>query len=119
MNTGRHYGLFSQMAGVRSYGTDMAPVVEPRGLPEDVGHYASNDNFLFILDEYDDDEGCCSKQIAERWVSGGSSKYSKDGKRVTNPDWHSHSWLTADEFEKSMEGLQNIEKARAMLASMR
>ena len=37
---------------------------------------------------------------------------------VSHPDWHSHTWLSADEFEKAIQDLGN-EKYRAALAAMR
>lgn len=103
INPGRHYGIFAKMADVRNdYG--ITPIAQPRGLPEDASYRANDDNRLYITKS--EGEGFCSPESAERWVKSGASKYvnSHDGKPawVTHPDWHSHSWLTAQELENSL-----------------
>lgn len=44
--------------------------------------------------------------------------YEAEKKYVSNPDWHTHSWLTADEFAVAIEGSGEPEY-EAILAAMR
>ena len=103
INTGRNYAMFALMANVRNYYSDgkLPVLVEPRGIPEDVGYIAKDDNQLYICE--DEGENYTTMERAEKWVESGSSKFidNQEGKPtwVTHPDWHSHSWLTTSEFE--------------------
>jgi hypothetical protein len=91
------------MAGVRG---DEEPIVERRGYPKDAGYAAASDNHLFIVDVEDTDHPeYCTRILADRWLASGTSQL-KEGNDcyVTHPDWHSHSWLTPDEFEEVLDG---------------
>lgn len=118
INPGRNYAVFERMAGVRG---DTA-MFEPRGLPENISHASQNDSRLYITnDGAGDDE--CSKENADRWIKSGCSKL-VDEKWVTNPDWHSHSWLTAQELESAVDAAQDkygqsAQEYRAIIAAMR
>ncbi len=83
INPGRNYAVFGFLAGVRREGP---AVVAPRGMPADAAYESKDDNDL--------------------WVARGSSKYikDKDGKNawVSHPGWHTHSWMTTNEFEKAV-----------------
>lgn len=116
INPGRNYGLFRLMAGVRSY-SSVGVLFEPKGLPEDLAYSANHDNFLYITD----DEKCscgesnsASSKSAKMWVEGGSSVYKKDreGKPtwVSNPDLHSHSWLSLAEYSQVLEAYKGVEQ---------
>lgn len=96
INPGRNYTLFGLLAGVRVEGIQLFPL---RGVPADMSYAAESDYWILISDECADSEGFCSKDRAASWVAHGS-RYSDDGSKVTNPDWHSHSWLTFDEFKR-------------------
>jgi len=91
------------MANVRNYYSDgkLPVLVEPRGIPDDVGYIAKDDNQLYISENEGDNY--TTMERAEKWVESGSSKFidNQEGKPiwVTHPDWHSHSWLTTSEFE--------------------
>jgi hypothetical protein len=102
INPGRNYAMFGILAKVRS---DTAFSFEPKGIPKNLAYSSASDSRLFIC-ESDDDRHCTPEQ-AERWVNNGSSKYIDDrhGKPtwVTHPDWHSHSWLTTDEYKQALE----------------
>jgi hypothetical protein len=110
INPGRHYSMFGFMAGVR---TDN-PHVEPRGVPDDLGYRAFEDWGIWVSDSQeeptnnDDGSYSYSRQHAEEHVSKGYCQYIKRGERdrsfVTNCDWHTSSWLTADEFELCIAG---------------
>ena len=115
INPGRNYDLFGKLAGVRRI--EVTPVVEPRGLPEDVAYAASSDAWLFVTDT-GSSEGCCSREQAEQWVGWGARYRNSEKEFVSNPDWHSHSWLTPNEFAIAIEGSGEPEY-EAILAAMR
>lgn len=104
LNPGRDYAMFAAMAGVRNYGDEpVEPVVEPRGFPEDASWRPKSDNTLWVSDTSPDDDSNCSREQAESWVASGSSRWvGDDQKRVSHPDWHSHSWLSREEFVRAM-----------------
>ena len=88
------------MAGVRGE-EGIVPVCEPKGLPKDI-----STAFLFHSGYRIDDElaahevdGYCSREDAEQRVQDGSADYIGEY-AVTNPDWHSVSWLDATELEE-------------------
>ncbi len=115
INPGRNYGVFADLAGVRnSYG--VTPATVPRGYPEDAAFATADDYWLNVTEV--EGEGCCSPKQAEVYVSYGS-RYSDETKNfVSNPDWHSHSWLTPDEYAKAIDGHAEPEY-RAILAALR
>ncbi len=115
INPGRSYFLFSKMAGVRNSG-EIEPVVPPRGFPADCAYVAERDNYLYVTDT--EGEGYCTAERAEHYIEYGSQWKDETKKFVTHPDWHTHSWLTPNEFEKAIEEATN-EEYRAILAAMR
>lgn len=123
INPGRDYGMFGLLAGVRS---GDKPVYEVRGVPEGLAYEAVDESRLYISADAPDEDGNCSPESAERWVNEGSSKYTDERKVfVTHPDWHSHSWLTPDEWEAVLAKCAQREWGEpdpeyyAMLAAMR
>lgn len=133
----RNYILFGVLAGVRY---PEAQLFEPKGMPEgNLGFATADDYWLSVAPEaypqWADNGGYTSIESAERWVKDGSSigEIGTDGRlsRVSGPDWHTHSWLTADELAKALDHYK-VEAAKqwtddadvppewqAMLASMR
>lgn len=102
INPGRNYAMFALMADVRNYGDDKLPVlVKRRGMPEDAGYTATDDIRIYISDV--PSSRYVSTETAKSWVKSGSSKFINDKEGnpmwVTDPDAHSHSWLTTSEFE--------------------
>jgi len=102
INPGRNYAMFALMADVRNYGDDKLPVlVKRRGMPDDAGYTATDDIRIYISDV--PSSRYVSKETAKSWVKSGSSKFINDKEGnpmwVTDPDAHSHSWLTTSEFE--------------------
>jgi hypothetical protein len=88
----RNYVMFGVLAGV---GYPEAQLFEPKGMPQGrLGWDTSDDDW-------------CSLEQAERWVAGGYSVGETDDngrlRRVSGPDWHSHSWLTTDELAKALD----------------
>lgn len=116
INPGRNYHLFAKLAGVRNY-DEITDFIQPRGIPEDAAYASATDNQLYVSDIEQD--GNCTRDRAEMWVASGCSKYTDDRKMfVTNPDWHSHSWLDVNEFGGAIEGTGRVEYS-VILEAMR
>lgn len=115
----RDYSLFAALSDTRNDG-DIEPIAEPRGLPATVSHWVASENTL-LVSESENEAGCTTRSRAEKWVEGGSAQWvGPDKARITHPDWHSHSWVDADEFEEAMLRAKcDSPVARATLASMR
>lgn len=99
----RDYWMFGLLAkGVRQ---EFPESFVERGLPSDLGFTALNDNRILITEDGQGDS-CTTLAKAELWAKGGCKiEYNNDGKAtwVTHPDWHSHSWLTTEEFKKALD----------------
>lgn len=93
----RNYAMFGFLAGVRSNDN---PLFAPRGW--DKNSSTKFEYCLYVEDGDPDGDGNCSSERAEHWVSRGDSERI-DEKWVTHPDWHTASWLTADELEKVVQ----------------
>jgi hypothetical protein len=110
INPGRNYAMFALMADVRNYG-ELTVLFEQRGMPNDAGYYATNDNQRYICE--DGGEEYVTAETAKRWVESGSSTYinNHEGKPtwVTDPDAHSHSWLNTSEFESVLNNYLELE----------
>lgn len=101
INPGRNYDLFTLLAGVR--GDAKEAVIPPRGIPSDLGCEARNDCFLFVSNDPKGDN-VVSRKEAENYHKAYGSAYKKDAKGkiiyVAHPDYHSHTWLTRDEYAR-------------------
>lgn len=98
INPGRNYEVFGHLAGVRS-GVD--PVVEPRGIPEDISWETAGDYWMYVNDERLEGKRTTTTEKALEWAKYGCKLVHKeDGtiQKVSHPDWHTHSWITTDEF---------------------
>ena len=93
----RDYGLF----GVLALHREGAPVVPPKGMPENPGWLAHGDYYLRIRKNGEEEKGgrTCSPEEAERWIRAGLSR--KVGDLLTHPDWHTPSWLDVCELEEA------------------
>lgn len=149
INPGRNYALFGFLAGVRHEGP---PVAEPRGYPGDAGYAAREDHWMWIAHGREPGENECSWEDAQRYaktygarLEGEYRPYSStiyqlgeapvtqtrgaefDGlpTMVAHPDWHTHSWVTADEWAEALRRYDVQYKDdrepeyRAMLAALR
>lgn len=120
INPGRYYSVFANLAGIRCYG-EKPPMLIPRGIPSDISWDASSDWWCLINDEYaNDDNDYVTTEQAERWSKYGSKIEERNGKpfRVQGPDWHTPSWVTADELEQAIPG-EGFYEYQAILAAMR
>jgi len=101
----RNYSLFSLLAGVRSDPREMQgfePVYEPRGLPAHISSTVSEACTYAIDDELAalEVDGYGSREDAQRWIANGNATYCDSTyERITDPDWHSVSWLVCDELQ--------------------
>lgn len=104
---GRNYIMFGVLAGVR---VERVKLFEPKGMPAGrIGYDTSEDYWLHVAPadhpEWADGDGWVTLETAEQWVEKGYSigETNKTGRleRVSGPDWHSHSWLTADELDRA------------------
>ncbi len=121
---GRHYGVFSSLADVRNYGGQITPVDAPRGVPSDIGYRTRDDYHYFVCETPSADGKEVTRELALRWVENGSSTWAGDF-HITDPDAHSGTWLTPDEYERAinftLEGkvIRDTEDYKAVLAAMR
>lgn len=113
---GRNYDWFAILADVRngygfagvSTGSGFDVIAEPKGLPEDL----SEEGLKFFcnpvahtpeLEDDEDEDGnyYVSPTSAKKWVDGYGCKFVEiAGKKyVTNPDYHSTSYLTLEDFD--------------------
>nr|DAU84887.1 MAG TPA: hypothetical protein [Caudoviricetes sp.] len=104
----RAYGMFARMAAVRSYNDSYKVQFKPRGLPKDIVSYSILRSFyLSVTDDKDLAEynpEYCHRTNAEEWVKVGISKWVGDKKFIiTNPDYHSASWLTTQELRQCFD----------------
>ena len=110
------YRLFAALAGVRSE-PGFAPMVLPRGIPNDLSQYVADRYFVPVLDSGRAAEWQIGEHVtpeeAQKLVEGGKSHWLTNettqpftpstGGHIAHPDWHSASWLTIDEVRQSLE----------------
>ena len=99
INPGRDYRMFTILAGVRGQSEYS---LEPKGKieRENMGYSSRSDAFLYITEDPTGD-GSCNRETAEKYVSYGCKII--DNNWVEYPDWHSHSWLSTEEFREALE----------------
>lgn len=128
IHMGRNYEMFGILAkGVRC---DMSNAFPTKGLPLDMGYEALADSRLYICNDGGKyGEGETTIELALKWEKNHGCKiqYSNDKpKWVDNPDWHSHIWLSLEEFRKAIgiyisnteTSIDYIIEFRAALAAM-
>ena len=112
----RDYGLFAALAGVRAT-KDFVPLERPRGLPLDVSQHVADRYFLPVLDvetasswaagEYCTPAEACTLVDSGRsqWIPSGMTipLFPSTHGYVSNPDWHSASWLAVHEVHRALE----------------
>jgi hypothetical protein len=94
-NPGRNYGIFAKIAGVRNY-DDILPVTPLKGYPENAAFWTREDYWTYI----GEGDNKCTQEDAERWVASGDSRWNARSNAVSNPDWHSHTWLNLEEYKQ-------------------
>lgn len=112
LHPGRNYGVFAGMAGVRGK-FDWS--FQPKGYPKDLGWWAASELFMHVVP---DEETPMNKQVcktqADKWVSYGYSTRDplqvNNPNVITNPDYHSASWLTTQEFALVIHNLNKADE---------
>lgn len=104
----RIYGMFARMAKVRDYYGDKCKVqFEPRGLPDDMDYQSTESFYPYVTDNevaVNWGEHYCLKKMAEKWVKEGYSEWvNENHTRITDPDFHSYSWLTTQELRQCFD----------------
>lgn len=117
----RDYRMFALLAGVRGDGC----IYKPRGIPKELSYKVFEEFHIYISNEYPEGEGNTSPELAAKWVKSGYSEYVSE-KYVTNPDWHTPSWLSVEEYENVLEARKRMDngwfinqKWYAILAAMK
>jgi hypothetical protein len=96
------FGFLSK--GVRSNFSDGLPA---KGLPEfhERGYHSRNDSVCYISDKESSDGESVTLETAMKWAEYGSKLYNNSNGQpqwVDHPDWHSHTWLTTEEYERAI-----------------
>lgn len=128
VNPSRNYELFSILSrGVRG---DNTRGFITRGLPKVLGYVSEHDNKIFVTDTPNPNDYTYSvtSNKAKEWNQRlGCVLDERDGEivYVSDPDFHSHSWLTTQELAKAFSIYKHKTKYsvgteyKALLASMR
>jgi hypothetical protein len=86
------------------------PSFNAKGIPSDISWRTVQDYTLCVT--HDDNEDGCTKTQAASWVAAGTCKVwnSINGEivMITNPDWHTPSWLNIQEMKIVAERMRII-----------
>lgn len=126
-NPGRNYLMFGVLSkGVRC---DLKNGFEVKGMPPyaSLAFASRNDYTYYVTDEENNEERWVTRERADGWVDKGYSIYVDEKKHfISNPDWHSHSWLTTNEYEAAIDIYREndvptypIVEYKAILAAMK
>lgn len=105
IDVARNYALFGALAGVRSAG-DVSPLIPPRGFPSNCSAAVFGQFHLYVLDRSEGERlwqpGIWREQ-AKALVEQGKAvalgvREPGEPEAITNPGYHSASWLTRDEI---------------------
>jgi len=97
----------SALADVRSSKGSKCKI-PPRGIPDKIGDVVLENYYQYVFDNEDErfDEDNVSREQADEWVRKGLSHYensfSKKNGLVSEPDWHSSSYMTLSEVQCSL-----------------
>ena len=114
INPGRDYDLFAKIAGVREYSDQPSKcLIPPKGSPVDLGWSAADDDRFRVIPDGEEESGEreVNRSRAEEWIKYGSHWIALDEGRpeywVSDPDNHSHTWLTPQEFRAALEATRD------------
>ena len=97
----RDYILFGALAGVRQEGIEHIP---PRGIPSDISATSKSEIGYWVSDKEQlhggQMGGPIGPEAAKDFLDSGSIRI--DEEWITGPDYHSFSWLAADELEHAL-----------------
>lgn len=102
----RNYEMFGVLAGVRG-GEALYP---PRGIPSNLSYLAKIQYAMFVSNEQDRECSTISKDRADKYVE---QKYSvrMGDNWISNPDYHTPSWLNTEELESCINEYKKRLKA--------
>jgi hypothetical protein len=119
INPGRDYTMFGVLAGVRIGTFDEG--LSPKGLPEHSLSWAADEAYYVPIYEKENEsdpnhrhneEGRweVSVEYAKTWESYGRKIIERGGKpvKISNPDWHSASWLTTKELSNAYRKYNSV-----------
>lgn len=122
----RNYQLFGYLAGVR-YNPKNALL--PKGLPKELAYISDHDTKLYITEDGEGEHETTMKKALAWNKERGCQLYKGRNGKVTwvdNPNWHSHSWLTTNEFASVLKRYSKDEDGwgepidyKGMLGAMR
>lgn len=106
--------LFGLLADVREksislYGKEL--LVSPRGLPKDLSLIVEHDCYLSVVEDNDKVilyDNQCFYSNAKNWVEQKASIWVNNKSKITNPDYHTHSYLFLDELKIIQERYSNL-----------
>jgi hypothetical protein len=99
----RDYAMFGLLAGVRRG----SAIFSPRGIPENISYTVKSSFYMFVVDDEMNGERCVSRTLAREWIDKGWSK-KIDENYISDPDWHTPSWLTAKEYEQVLQAREEM-----------
>lgn len=103
----RNYLMFGLLCqGVRSENPDG---IQAKGYPADAGSSADENMFYYISDS--SDYRSVNKSTAEKWLTYGSFYRGESKDFISNPDYHSATWLTDAEYRSQLEKYQLVADA--------
>lgn len=83
-----------------------------KGIPRDLCFLTEMEYTLRVSNECENEDGFCSESSAVGWVKNGCSEvWDEEGGKpsvVTNPDWHSASWLSTEEVGVLVERFKKV-----------
>ena len=97
---GRNYIMFGHLANVRSEGA----IHEPKGLPEDLSFQTHDHAYLIITK--DECDSCVTLAKAQEWHEKYGAEivyHDKLPTHVRNPDWHTPTWMTSEEYSAVLD----------------
>lgn len=121
------YRLFDALSGGRSFtlrSSEHPPMIAPRGFPKPVSHQVYYRYYHVVEDpsyrdsRYDQISSSIiplefvNLHTANQWIEEGSAEFAPienhslgrpRRRRISDPNWHSASWLSADELDLSLE----------------
>lgn len=114
----RNYGMFGYLTnGKVRYDDALIDLFDPKGLPQNVGWLTSTDVRVWVTDD-GKEENSCTVESALKWNKnyGCKLEYAHDDPTqvvaVDNPDWHTYSWLTLDEYKLVIKTIQKHAKKK-------
>jgi len=108
---GRNYAMFGVLAGVRVHFPPKH--FDPKGvLPIEKQSWTVRDDLYLVITEDGKGHHEATLEDAKRWSRESQLIKNEEGKpiRVLHPDWHSHSWMTTEEYEKALKWYKEYAK---------